>query len=61
MSYSSKSLKTKTVFKNIKQQNLFSKLTMKRNVSILERFLKVYMTLKTGVMAAENWALPSQE
>ncbi len=61
MSYSSKSLKTKTVFKNIKQQNLFSKLTMIRNVSILERFLKVYVTLKTGVMAAENWALPSQE
>ncbi len=54
MSYSSKSLKTKTVFKNIKQQNLFSKLTMIRNVSILERFLKVYVTLKTGVMAAEN-------
>ncbi len=30
-------------------------------ISILELFLKDHMTLKTGIMATENSALPPQE
>ncbi len=48
------------------QDATFSTLIMIRNIfehqiSILERFLKDHVTLKTGVMAAENSALQSQE
>ncbi len=51
---------------NIKQHNCFLEYTDNNNnkyflSGILEWFLKDHVTMKTGVMAAENRALPSQE
>ncbi len=42
---------------NWKYQEMF----IGQQISILEYFLKDHVTLKTGVTAAENSALPSQE
>ncbi len=42
-------------------KNGFHKNIKPHNICILEWFLKDHVTLKTGVIAAENSALPSLE
>ncbi len=55
-----KSIVVSTKKKNLSSTAVFN-IDNKHQISILEWFLKHHVTLKTGVMPADNSALPSQE